>query len=479
MRSSPVRVARSLATGLALILAVACTETADDAADVATDDARVVDAGADVDAGRSPGAPCDADLDCAGVCRVDAADPAGGRRCFVACAAGCPSDTVCVDGACVAAPPMPGDEGADCSGGAPCAAGLSCSGDHPDGQRCALTCADDADCAEDARCAAHRTPSVCLPPAAAVFGCPALPCARADLQCLIDEEDGGGTCVALCGVEGARCPEGGDCVRQPDGALLCVPTGDGPVGAPCASGGDAACAEGLACRPIAAGDEAPRCTRACERLEDCCPAGDCDDVACRRPAGGDGPVCMPAPFGRGDEQGGPDADCAAHGATDCAPALDCVDGVADRRVCAAPCAGLTCAAGFVCVARGAQMSCLRGDAAGGPGTPCPSGEGCADTCVEAERPETRYCTVACDGGDCPADFGCRDGLCRLGAMPQQPDGAACPPDGAAGCAGGVCVADPQGGGDRCTRPCEPDGAPCEAPLICRAIDGGSFCLPGD
>ncbi len=460
-------------------LGAACTETADDTADVATDDARVADAAAMADAGRVSGAPCEEDADCAGVCRVDAADPAGGRRCFAACAEGCPAGTTCAEGACVPAPPPPGDEGADCADGAPCAGGLSCSGDHPDGLRCAADCAADADCAEGARCARHRTPTVCLPEDAAAFQCPALPCARAGLQCLVAEEAGAGLCVALCGVEGARCPEGGDCTRQDDGALLCVPNGDGRVGAPCASGGDAACAEGLRCLPIAAGDDAPRCTGSCDRLEDCCPAGDCDDVACRRPPGGDGTLCMPAPFGRGDEQGGPDADCAAHGATDCLPALDCVDGVAGRRVCAAPCEGLSCAAGFVCVARRAGMSCLRGDAAGAPGTPCPTGEGCPETCLEGETPEARYCTVACVGGDCPADFGCRDGLCRLGAMPRRPDGAACPPDGAAGCAGGVCVADPVDGVDRCASVCDPGSAPCEAPLVCRAVDGGSFCLPGD
>ncbi|MCB9547387.1 MAG: hypothetical protein H6706_16270 [Myxococcales bacterium] len=344
------------------------------------------DATAPTDAGRPVGAPCQRSADCQGACLPDAVS--GALRCHLACDdPACPQGARCVEGddgeaGCVAAVAGVGD-GDPCGIDQPCMPPLVC---HAAGaeNRCAPACTEDADCPPDRRCQA----GACLA-AGAPTRCPELACLRPDLVC------DAGTCVALCADAGEACAEGGTCgARAGDGARVCRPDGLGDVGSPCASGGDAACRPGLTCLARGPGDPAAVCTRACA-------AEPCEEgLACRRPEGFPTPYCWPAPFGEGDATGEAGADCTAHGATDCLPALDCVPGPAGRRECAAPCAD-GCAAPRVCDDRGPTPHCRPRDALG---LPCQADADCPAVCLPGQ-PEDRYCTGPCADG-CPAGAVC-------------------------------------------------------------------------
>ena len=314
-------------------------------------------------------------------------------------------------------------------------------------------------------------PRACLPPDSVVFRCPFTPCGRADLLCVERR------CVAPCADRGGECPGGGTCTaREGDGALYCEPEGDVGLGGGCASGGDAACSPGLSCIATEPGDPNAVCSRSCADHADCAEAClDCEgEVACRRPRGGEALVCLPAPFGRGDESAGVGDVCGEHGDTDCVPGLDCVPAVGGGRACAARCDS-GCPAAFVCAERGADgPHCLPGEA-GGAGSPCPEGSGCDEVCVEGP-PLERYCTVECPDGGCPEGFGCRDGLCRLGAEEAAPLGASCPEAGPIGCASGLCVVAPADGASVCSQRC--DEAPCPDGFTCESLEAGRFCFSG-
>ena len=464
--------ARSL-VALAAVGLFACAETPAEIEDAAAPDATPRDAG-------MTGAPCTDDGDCEGACLED---PLGaGLRCFDGCGPedACPTGSSCVraggEGGCVqdAAPRL--SEGDDCAGGGRCEAALVCTPDHPDGPRCAVQCAGGAPCPDGQACVPESVePRACLPARAEVFSCPFTECLRADLLCVE------ATCVAPCGEPGVECPGGGVCVaREGDGALYCRPAADVGLGGGCASGGDGACAEGLECVGRAPGDPGAVCTLACLEHAACAGAcGDCapDEVACRRPRAQDETVCLPAPFGRGDEAGGPGDGCLDHGDTDCRADLDCVVGVGRRLVCAARC-DPGCDAGFVCSERSDDTPhCLEGDDVGGPGTPCPDGAGCDETCL-GDGPDDRYCTVSCADGVCPPGFGCREGLCRLGEDGRAPLGDACPAAGPGACDDGVCAVHPQSGASVCSRRC--DEAPCPDDFTCETLDAGRLCFaPAD
>ncbi len=450
-----------------------CAETPDGLEDDAAPDALIRDAGV-------TGAPCIDDDDCVGACLED---PLGvGLRCFEGCGAAdaCPEGSSCVraggEGGCVPDPPPRLAEGEDCSGGARCEMGLVCTPDHPDGPRCAVQCAGGAECPDGQACAPETVePRACLPAAAEVFDCPFAECLRADLLCV------DAVCVAPCGERGIDCPGGGVCsAREGDGALFCAPDGDVGLGGGCASGGGAACAEGLECVGRGPGDPGAVCSQACADHAGCAAAcAECapEEVACRRPRGQSTTVCLPAPFGRGDEAGAPGDGCADHGDTDCRADLDCVVGVARRPVCAARC-DQACDAGFVCVDRAEDTRhCLEGDDARRPGTPCPDGAGCADVCL-GDSPDERYCTVSCADGACPNGFGCRDGVCRLGEDGRAALGDACPAAGPAACDGEVCVVHPVTGESVCSRRC--DEVACPDDFTCEPLDAGRFCFaPAD
>lgn len=471
---------------LLLALLAGCTEEATDEPEA--EDAAASDA--DVDGARA-GAACTVDQDCAGACLRDVLDPAMGRRCFPPCdeSGACPAGEACVAGeqggrGCVRVDAgRPAGAGEACDDGRPCVEGLACSADHPAGVVCAPACVLDADCPEGTRCAPESiVPRVCLPPEAAAFGCPHVPCARPDLLC-VDEGDGPARCLAPCATEGDTCPEGGECTRRMgDGALFCRPAGDQPLGGPCLSGGDAACAEGLSCLARGPGDPEAVCSRPCQAGVECCP--DCaTPVVCRRPAGLAARWCVPAPFGAGAEDGAAGADCAAHGATDCLPALDCVPAPGGGRVCAAPCAAGSCEADScegdgVCAPRsGLGDYCLAGPA-GASGAPCRDGTGCEGVCVEDLPPDERYCTVACPATACPAHMHCDGAFCRPGAAAERPLGAPCD-DGVASCASRVCATHPETGAAVCSARCG-EGLACPAGFDCLTLKSGELCFaPAD
>jgi hypothetical protein len=469
MADSRTPIQRSLWVGLACFGLWACSEQAEQPLDAGLDQAVQVDLGAvdaEPDGGRLPvGSACNDDAACEGICVDDGA----GARCATACVEGaeaCTAPLVCraIDGraSCLTPLATPHPEGAPCVDGGACADGLACTAAHPAGPTCARICTDDAPCGET-RCAPDGvSPRTCLPRSAAVFGCAVEGCARADLLCVTDARPGG-QCVSPCVEAGTACPDGGLCTpRQGDGALYCAPVGDRGLGDGCASGGAAACAEGLLCSLRWPGDPGALCTQICD---DDCPGA----LACRRPTGLTEPVCVPAPFGVGDETGEAGAPCEAHGATDCVPQLDCVAGVAHERRCAAPCE-TTCAAGFRCVDRGLDgRYCLAGD--GGLGTPCPDGQGCDDTCLPDEVPEARYCTEAC--GACPVDYACVGAWCVWSPEPPAaPLGARCDGEGGV-CETGLCVAAPDGVA-RCTLDCAE--TPCPEGFGCEPVADRSFCF---
>jgi len=453
---------------LPCVFALACAQSPEAVDDAALADAAVPD-------GAVAGAPCDDHLDCAGACLED---PLGaGLRCFPPCDGtdACPSGSTCVreGGAagCVADPAPALGAGEDCAGGGRCERGLVCSPDHPDGPRCASSCEGEG-CPAGTRCAPESVaPRACLPPAAAVFQCPFTECGRADLLCVEAR------CVAPCGDAGVDCPGGGICsARQGDGALYCSPRGDVGVGGGCASGGQAACAEGLVCLGRGPGDPDAVCSVACRDHEECAEAcAGCaeDEVACRRPRGQSSTACLPAPFGRGDESGAAGDPCRAHGDTDCQAALDCVAGVAGSVVCAARCAG-ACDSGFVCAERLDDLPhCLPGDDAGAPGTPCPSGGGCPEICL-GERPDERYCTVSCPDDLCPRGFGCSAGVCRLGVERRAALGEPCPGAGPTACVSGLCAVAPRTGESVCSVRCDDGG--CPDGFECEALDADALCF---
>lgn len=508
-RTWGVRTGRALVgAGWALGL-LACGETAEvdrpidaRAADAGVDQGRGAEVGPGPDGGAE-GQPCTDDAQCEGLCVDDGA----GLRCATACAAGaaepgCAEGLVCrvVEGegmagraACLAPTPAPGDLGDPCADGRGCAAGLACSGDHPEGVVCARRCGADADCvaapgAPPERCAPETvTPRVCLPADAPALACPQVPCRRPDLLCVVPEarpEDpervAAGLCVETCEQVDAPCPSGGRCTRRvADGARFCAPQGDRTAGAGCASGGAEACAPGLTCTARWPGDARAICAAECEAAE----AGACGEgFACRRPAGASGTWCLPAPFGVGDATGDAGAACGAHGPTDCRPELDCVAGP-DGPVCAAPCGPEgQCAVGAACLDRRLDGAyCLPG--AGSLGGACDARVACTDGACHAPPsaggdPDARRCARLCDAAapdpGCAADERCRDGACTAAPEGMAPVGATCGDDLPA-CGSGLCVADPADGRPRCTAACVDDR--CDADFVCRAVGDRRFCFP--
>lgn len=467
---------RGLAALLLVGWAVACSsETAEEAPldamvgiDAAPDGSVRADAEPTTDPDAGPaaaGAPCTLDTDCEGLCVDDGA----GLRCATACVddSACPPDQGCT-----------GPEGRRVCGGAWTEAGLGaacdgvavrCAGDAicavagEGGARCWPACGQDADCAtEGHRCAPA---GACLPPEADAFSCATTGCADERLRCVRLAPDGPARCLTPCFDPMSPCADEAACVAPADAeGWVCAPRA-GALGDGCAAGGE--CAGEAQCLARRPGDPAAVCAVPCEA------GGACGDgFACRRPAGFDGPYCVPAPFGVGDGQGAAGASCATHGATDCAPELDCVDGVATDRRCAAPC-GAGCAEGFTCSERPVDGAyCLPGS--GGLGTPCADDAACdAGRCVPLAAEAARFCGVACEGG-CPMGSDCDGAWCRpLDAAPAEPLGAACG-DGAP-CASGLCAVDPASGEARCSQQCSPQ-APCPEGFACTAVGAQSLCF---
>ncbi len=198
--------------------------------------------------------------------------------------------------------------GAPCSAGSPCGSGLSCIEDarFPDGY-CSQTCADGA-CPAGSMCENAITPPLCLATCAAPSDC------RSSYQCWQ------GTCRPTCatdgdcGVEGATCGTGGQCVgpectsdadcgtgrRCAGGSCVMVTPDAGmpqPIGAACTSDGE--CQSGL-CAPPGLGGV---CTHSCARASDCFDVGEAGCNAFGVDTTGDGtpdtvqPECTLLPAG--------------------------------------------------------------------------------------------------------------------------------------------------------------------------------------
>ncbi len=423
------------------------------------------------DAGRPAGAACAVDADCRGLCLNDEADPGGGRRCFARCAApgDCPDGTTCDATGVCRVPPVPAGDAGDACDVVACRPDLLCVPGHPQGPRCARPCAADGECAPAERCGGE--PRACLPAAAAAFQCPATPCRVPSLACVSDAA-GTGRCVAVCGVAGEACPEGGRCATGgPDGALVCLPAADRELGESCLSGGDAACVAGLACVARGPGDPGGFCSRPCAGPADCPEA-----FACRAPWPGAASVCLPLATGAGDGGGEAGAACDAHGHTDCRAHLFCAPGIAGRAVCATACGSDGCPAGFVCAVRGEDAWCLRGTPDGDVGTPCHDDADCRGRCRADLPADQRYCTADCAAGECPAGFRCARGACEPGEEAGRPLGAPCADVGAGACESGLCLGAGRPEETVCSRRCD-DASPCPEPLRCVALDDDRFCLP--
>ncbi len=403
------------------------------------------------DCGCPEGEVCDApSRACAPACVPDCEGRiCGSDGCDGVCGA-CDDEQLCMDGACVDAPPECGDgvceEGESCLGcpldcGVCCGDG-ACVPEH--GEDCA-TCLADCFCADDARCDVPTRACVpaCTPDcedrACGDDGCDGVCGACAgDLIC-----DADGACVeppAECG-DGA-CADGEDCANCPADCGQCCGDGQCGAGENCATCPvDCGCPDGEFCdldaRACAPEECAPQCQGrvcgpdGCGDVCGVCDAGELCDPDRGRCEAQCEPQCADracGPDGCGGTCGdcGPDEDCDAG---QCVPA--CVP-VCNARECGPDgCGGLcgACADGEACGADGqclggglacdcaADEICLDGvcrqpELICGEDTPeglCANGEDCvAGVCVDAGA----GCSVDNPGGVCPAGLLCVGGACE-------------------------------------------------------------------
>jgi hypothetical protein len=213
------------------------------------------------------GAACDPGGDGEGVCDADACAPCGGAG--EPCCPGdaCRGGSCCEAGSCL-------EEGAACGGPATCSGGTftprgtcaagSCAAGQPEacapygcaGDRCAETCAGDADCAGDHFCNAQDR---CAGDKALGEGCD-----RPE-QCASGFCAQGVCCDGAC----AACGTGGVCAPRADGAACAA-----------AGGGDGVCT-GAVCEPCGAAGEP-----CCPGNTPCADFGCCDPDTGRCVAGG-------------------------------------------------------------------------------------------------------------------------------------------------------------------------------------------------
>lgn len=375
--------------------------------------------------GAPVGAPCQADLDCAGsVCLAADGQPGA---CAAPCAAGeCPAGQVCARLGdhlmCVAAC------ASTCAPGHVCAPDLgACLPDCRDGWDCgALTC--------DAGTGVCGLPDATGGAVGAACGGPA----ECESGACAAEADGwkGGMCVAAC-VDGA-CPTGQSCVTL-GGTPLCLPV--------CAGG----CRDGYVCSPAA---------HAC--LPDCRLGWSCGDgLVCQDDGRCGLPTTTPAPLG---------APCAAD--ADCASAV-CfreLDGAGQPTgwkdgTCAAPCGSAACGDGG-CVVLDQVSWCLPPCTAGS----CRQGYVCSS--------DLHVCLPDCRlGWSCGGSFTCGDdGECRIVLPTLAPLAAPC--QSHAECESGACMLPPQldvpWSYGVCIQPC---GAGCPAGTACTVAGPSQLCMP--
>ena len=264
-------------------------------------------------------------------------------------------------------------------------------------------------------------------------------------------------CTRAC-VAAGDCAEGLLCAVQGPAAGFCVAPGSGAAGAGCETREDCAswvCGGGQClgtCR-----DGGCRSDTTCLALHTqsvCVPAGDAgDEAACRRGADCATGVC------RGGR-------CT----TGCGVGVDCPN---DRvcllyetvALCERRCADSgDCGETGVCLATtGRRLCATRGS--GAPGTACDGHRECA-----SGHCALGACTASCRDG-CPDATACVTDIAGAACRPAGAGGPASPCTSGEQCASGVC------GGGACSSDCAQD-ADCGDGARCVRFSNGRFCFPG-